>query len=160
MLSMQRPRPSMLMAIWRSANSPVNFSLVNCDPWSLLKMSGRPRRSARFSASTQNSTSIVSDSDQLSTNRFSRFVLSWSLSLTMEVEFCVEALKRALRRGRPDIFNSDQGSQFTSEKFTGELAERQIAISMDGRGRCMDNIFVERLWRSLKYEEVYLKDYA
>jgi putative transposase len=91
---------------------------------------------------------------------FSRFVLSWSLSLTMEVEFCVEALKRALRRGRPEIFNSDQGSQFTSEKFTGELAERQIAISMDGRGRCMDNIFVERLWRSLKYEEVYLKDYA
>ena len=91
---------------------------------------------------------------------FSRFVLSWSLSLTLEVEFCVEALKRALRRGRPDIFNSDQGSQFTSEKFTGELAGRQIAISMDGRGRCMDNIFVERLWRSLKYEEVYLKDYA
>jgi putative transposase len=91
---------------------------------------------------------------------FSRFVLSWSVSLTMEVEFCVEALKRALRRGRPEIFNSDQGSQFTSEKFTGELAERQIAISMDGRGRCMDNIFVERLWRSLKYEEVYLKDYA
>jgi putative transposase len=91
---------------------------------------------------------------------FSRFVLSWSLSLTMEVEFCVEALKRALRRGRPGIFNSDQGSEFTSEKFTGELAARQIAISMDGRGRCMDNIFVERLWRSLKYEEVYLKDYA
>jgi putative transposase len=91
---------------------------------------------------------------------FSRFVLSWSLSLAMEVEFCVRALKRALRRGRPDIFNSDQGSQFTSEKFTGELACRQIAISMDGRGRCMDNIFVERLWRSLKYEEVYLKDYA
>jgi putative transposase len=91
---------------------------------------------------------------------FSRFVLSWSLSLTLEVEFWVEALKRALRRGRPDIFNSDQGSQFTTEKFTGELAERQIAISMDGRGRCMDNIFVERLWRSLKYEEVYLKDYA
>jgi len=91
---------------------------------------------------------------------FSRFVLSWSLSLTMEVEFCVEALKRALRRGCPEIFNSDQGAQFTSEKFTGELAERQIAISMDGRGRCLDNIFVERLWRSLKYEEVYLKDYA
>ena len=91
---------------------------------------------------------------------FSRFVLSWSLSLTMEVAFCVEALKRALRRGQPDVFNSDQGSQFTNEKFTGELAERQIAISMDGRGRCMDNIFVERLWRSLKYEEVYLKDYA
>jgi putative transposase len=90
----------------------------------------------------------------------SRFVLSWSLSLTMEVEFCVEALQRALRRGRPDIFNSDQGSQFTSEKFTGVLEAKKIAISMDGRGRCMDNIFVERLWRSLKYEEVYLKDYA
>ncbi len=91
---------------------------------------------------------------------FSRYVLSWSLSLTMEVDFCVEALQRALRRGRPEIFNSDQGSQFTSEKFTGELHAREIAISMDGRGRCMDNIFIERLWRSLKYEEVYLKDYA
>ena len=91
---------------------------------------------------------------------FSRYVLSWSLSATMEVEFCVEALKQALRRGRPDIFNSDQGSQFTSEKFTGVLAARQIAISMDGRGRCLDNIFVERLWRSLKYEDVYLRDYA
>ncbi len=81
---------------------------------------------------------------------FSRYVLSWSLSLTMELDFCVEALKRALRRGRPEIFNSDQGSQFTSEKFTGELQAREIAISMDGRGRCMDNIFIERLWRSLK----------
>ena len=91
---------------------------------------------------------------------FSRFVLSWSLSPTMEVEFCVEALQRALRQGRPEIFNSDQGSQFTSETFTGELVKHQIAISMDGRGRCMDNIFVERLWRSLKYEEVYLKDYT
>jgi putative transposase len=91
---------------------------------------------------------------------FSRYVLSWRLSLTMELDFCVEALKCALRRGRPDIFNTDQGSQFTSEKFTGELAAREIAISMDGRGRCMDNIFIERLWRSLKYEEVYLKDYA
>jgi putative transposase len=91
---------------------------------------------------------------------FSRFVLSWSLSLTMEIDFCIEALKSALRRGRPDIFNSDQGVQFTSEKFIGELAAKDIAISMDGRGRCMDNIFIERLWRSLKYEEVYLKDYA
>jgi putative transposase len=90
---------------------------------------------------------------------FSRYVLSWSLSLSTELDFCVEALKCALRRGRPEIFNSDQGSQFTSEKFTGELAARKIAISMDGRGRCMDNIFIERLWRSLKYEEVYLKDY-
>ena len=91
---------------------------------------------------------------------FSRFVLSWSLSLTMEMDFCLEALDRALRRGRPEIFNSDQGSQFTSEKFTGKLEARKIAVSMDGRGRCFDNIFVERLWRSLKYEEVYLKDYA
>ena len=91
---------------------------------------------------------------------FSRFVLSWSLSLTMEMDFCIEALKRALRRGRPEIFNSDQGSQFTCEKFTRELAGSQVAISMDGRGRWLDNIFVERLWRSLKYEEVYLKDYA
>jgi putative transposase len=90
---------------------------------------------------------------------YSRFVLSWALSLTMELDFCVEALKCALRRGRPGIFNSDQGSQFTSELFTGELEGRKIAVSMDGRGRCMDNIFIERLWRSLKYEEVYLKDY-
>jgi putative transposase len=91
---------------------------------------------------------------------FSRYVVSWKMSLTMELDFCVEALRCALRRGRPEIFNSDQGSQFTSEKFTGELAAREIAISMDGRGRCMDNIFIERLWRSLKYEEVYLKDYG
>jgi len=90
---------------------------------------------------------------------FSRFVLSWSLSLTLEIGFCIEALKSALRRGRPEIFNSDQGSHFTSEKFTRELETKQVAISMDGRGRCMDNIFIERLWRSLKYEEVYLKDY-
>ena len=90
----------------------------------------------------------------------SRFVLSGSLSLTMEVDFCLEALKSALRRGRPGIFNSDQGAQFTSEKFHGELEAREIGISMDGRGRCMDNIFIERLWRSLKYEEVYLKDYS
>jgi putative transposase len=91
---------------------------------------------------------------------YSRFVLSWSLSVTMEGGFCIEALRRALRHGRPEIFNSDQGPQFTSEKFTGELEARAIAVSMDGRGRCMDNIFVERLWRSLKYEEVYLKEYA
>jgi putative transposase len=90
---------------------------------------------------------------------FSRFVLSWSLSLTMEIDFCLEALRSALRRGQPEIFNSDQGAQFTSEKFTGALEAKKIAISMDGRGRCMDNIFIERLWRSLKYEEVYLKDY-
>jgi len=90
---------------------------------------------------------------------YSRYVLSWVLSLTMELDFCLEALRRALRRGRPEIFNSDQGPQFTIDDFTGKLAERHIAISMDGRGRCLDNIFIERLWRSLKYEEVYLKDY-
>jgi len=85
---------------------------------------------------------------------FSRFVVSWALSLTMEVDFCLDALRRALRRGRPEIFNSDPGSQFTSEKFTGILAQRGVAISKNGRGRCLDNIFIERLWRSLKYEEV------
>jgi putative transposase len=90
---------------------------------------------------------------------FSRFVLSWALSLTLELDFCLEALRRALRRGRPEIFNSDQGPQFTSDDFTGALKKQHIAISMDGRGRCLDNIFIERLWRSLKYEEVYLKDY-
>jgi putative transposase len=90
---------------------------------------------------------------------FSRYVLSWRWSLTLDLDFCLEALRCALRRGRPEIFNSDQGSQFTSERFTGELEARKIAISMDGRGRCLDNIFIERLWRSLKYEEVYLKDY-
>lgn len=84
----------------------------------------------------------------------SRFILSWSLSVTMEMEFCLEALAAALRRARPEIFNSDQGSQFTSERFTGELERRGISISMDGRGRCFDNIFIERLWRSLKHEEV------
>lgn len=91
---------------------------------------------------------------------YSRFVLSWALSVTMEMDFCLAALKQALRRGRPEIFNSDQGSQFTSPKFTGELENRGIAVSMDGRGRCFDNIFIERLWRSLKYEEVYLREYA
>jgi len=90
----------------------------------------------------------------------SRYVLSWALSVTMEIDFCLAALKQALRRGRPEIFNTDQGSQFTSPKFTGELETRGIAISMDGRGRCFDNIFIERLWRSLKYEEIYLREYA
>ena len=89
--------------------------------------------------------------------------MTWSLSLTMEMDFCLEALDRALGRGRPEIFNRGcplgRGSQFTSEKFTGKLEARKIAVSMDGRGRCFDNIFVERLWRSLKYEEVYLRDY-
>jgi putative transposase len=90
---------------------------------------------------------------------FSRFVLSWALSVSMEVPFCIEALEKAFRWGQPEIFNSDQGSQFTSEKFLGELKGRQIRVSMDGRGRCLDNIFIERLWRSLKYEEVYLREY-
>ena len=91
---------------------------------------------------------------------FSRFVLSWGLSLTMEVEFCLEALGSALRQSRPEIFNSDQGSQFTSERFLGELERRQIAISMDGRGRYLDNVFIERLWRSLKYEKGLRSDSA
>jgi putative transposase len=90
---------------------------------------------------------------------YSRFVLSWALSVSLELPFCLEALEQALRWGRPEIFNSDQGSQFTSEKFTGVLEVRGVAVSMDGRGRCLDNIFIERLWRSLKYEEVYLRDY-
>ena len=91
----------------------------------------------------------------------SRAVLSWRLSNTMDVSFCVSALEEALARyGRPEIFNSDQGSQFTSAAFTGVLRAAGVRISMDGRGRWMDNVFVERLWRSLKYEEVYLKAYA
>jgi putative transposase len=91
----------------------------------------------------------------------SRSVLAWRLSNTLGAEFCVEALEEALaRHGRPDIFNTDQGSQFTGDDFTGTLKDHGITISMDGKGRCMDNIFVERLWRSLKYEEVYLNAYA
>lgn len=89
----------------------------------------------------------------------SRYVLAWRLSNTMEVDFCVEALAEASRKGRPEVFNTDQGSQFTSEAFTGMLLEQGIQISMDGKGRYTDNIFVERLWRSIKYEEVYLKAY-
>jgi len=88
-----------------------------------------------------------------------RHVLAWRLSNTMDVRFCVEALNEALTRyGRPEIFNTDQGSQFTSFNFTGALKDAGIRISMDGRGRCMDNIFIERLWRSLKYEAVYLHE--
>jgi len=91
---------------------------------------------------------------------YSRYVLSWELSATMESGFCVAALERALRAGAPEIFNTDQGSQFTSEEFTGRLRAAGIAISMDGRGRALDNVFVERLWRTVKYEEVYLRDYT
>ena len=90
---------------------------------------------------------------------FSRFVLSWRLSNTLDVGFCLEALEEALGFGRPEIFNSDQGAQFTSGDFTGALKQQGIQISMDGRRRAVDNIFVERLWRSVKYEEFYLKDY-
>jgi putative transposase len=86
-----------------------------------------------------------------------RKVLSWRVSNTMEVEFCIAPLEEALQRfGRPDIFNTDQGSQFTSPRFTGVLQDAGVRISMDGRGRWMDNVFIERLWRSLKYECVYL----
>ncbi len=91
----------------------------------------------------------------------SRAVLAWRLSNTMDVSFCVSALEEALARfGKPEIFNTDQGSQFTSAAFTGTLMAADIKISMDGRGRWMDNVFIERLWRSLKYEDVYLKGYA
>jgi putative transposase len=91
---------------------------------------------------------------------FSRRVLSWRLSITMEAAFCVETLEDALaRHGKPDIFNTDQGSQFTSQAFTGVLANNDVAISMDGKGAWRDNVFVERLWRSVKYEEVYLHAY-
>lgn len=89
----------------------------------------------------------------------SRYVLSWKISNTLTSDFCVEALKEAFGYGTPDIFNTDQGSQFTSEEFVSVLKARNIQISMDGRGRAMDNIFVERLWRSVKYENVYLKGY-
>lgn len=91
---------------------------------------------------------------------YSRFVISWQLSNTMDCDFCVEALQTALKSGKPDIFNSDQGSQFTSQAFTGILENAEIRISMDGRGRVFDNIFVERLWRSVKYEDIYIKEYA
>ena len=91
---------------------------------------------------------------------FSRYVVSWSLSTTLEAWFCVEALRSALRTGPPEIFNTDQGSQFTSAEWIETLKEAGVAISMDGRGRALDNIFTERLWRSVKYEEVYLKDYV
>ena len=90
----------------------------------------------------------------------SRYVLSWDLSLSLESDFCVSALESALGVSTPGIFNTDQGSQFTSEAFTSELEDREVAISMDGKGRAFDNIMIERLWRTVKYEEVYLKDYA
>ena len=91
---------------------------------------------------------------------FSRHVLSWRLSNSMDVEFCLEALDEALCHGRPEIFNTDQGSQFTSAEFTGRLTKASIAISMDGKGRAIDNVMIERLWRTVKYENIYVKDYA
>lgn len=90
---------------------------------------------------------------------YSRYVLSWELSVTLDSGFCVSALDYALQSSRPEIFNTDQGSQFTSEVFTRRLLESQIRISMDGRGRAFDNIFIERLWWSVKHEDVYLKEY-
>ena len=90
---------------------------------------------------------------------FSRYVLSWKLSLTLEKEFCIEAREESLKMSTPKIFNTDQGSQFTSPEFTGRLEKKKIQISMDGKGRCLDNIFVERLWRSVKHEDIYLKQY-
>ena len=90
---------------------------------------------------------------------FSRCVLAWELSLSLEADFCISALQAALALSRPKIFNTDQGSQYTSEGFTQELLKRDIRISMDGRGRAFDNIMIERLWRTVKYEEVYLRDY-
>jgi putative transposase len=90
---------------------------------------------------------------------YSRYVISWRLSKSLESGFCVEALDEALAKGLADIHNSDQGVQFTSGEYTGKLKEHEVRISMDGRGRCMDNIFTERLWRSVKYEDVYIKSY-
>lgn len=91
---------------------------------------------------------------------FSRYVLSWALAVTMDVHFCLDALEEALREGRPEILNTDQGAQFTSQEFTGRLKKGGVQISMDGRGRALDNVFVERLWRTVQYEEVYLRDYS
>jgi putative transposase len=90
---------------------------------------------------------------------YSRYVISWEVSETLDTSFCAETLNRALTMATPDIHNSDQGSQFTSSEYTGILKSNNIAISMDGRGRCFDNIFTERLWRTVKYEDIYLKSY-
>lgn len=90
---------------------------------------------------------------------YSRYVIAWKISNSLEIDFCLECLEEALKKGTPGIFNSDQGSHFTSPKFTGILETNDIQISMDGRGRCLDNIFVERLWRSVKQENIYLSSY-
>lgn len=90
---------------------------------------------------------------------FSRYVIDWELSNLLDSEFCIKALERSLSKKQPDIFNTDQGVQFTSNKFTQPLENKSIKISMDGKGRALDNVFVERLWRSVKYEDIYLKSY-
>ncbi len=90
---------------------------------------------------------------------YSRYVIAWDVSNTMEADFCVDALRKSLGQGTPGIFNTDQGSQFTSEAFTGVLKDHEVRISMDGRGRALDNVFIERLWRTVKYEDVYLHAY-
>jgi putative transposase len=90
---------------------------------------------------------------------YSRYVLSWEVSNTLDGDFCLTALERALQHGKPDIFNTDQGSQFTANAFTGRLERAEIKISMDGKGRVFDNIFIERLWRTVKYEHIYLNEY-
>jgi putative transposase len=90
---------------------------------------------------------------------YSRYVIAWRLSNTLEGWFCVDMLDEALSLGKPEVFNTDQGVQFTAEAFTGRLLAAGVQVSMDGKGRCLDNIFVERLWRSVKYEEIYLKRY-
>jgi len=90
---------------------------------------------------------------------YSRFILAWQLSNTMEAAFCCEALHQALGKAKPEIFNSDQGAQFTSDAFTSVLKEQKVSISMNGKGRCVDNMIIERFWRALKYEDVYLRDY-
>ena len=90
---------------------------------------------------------------------YSRYVLAWRLSNTLDGAFCLDMLEEALARGRPEVFNTDQGVQFTAEAFTGRLESAGVAVSMDGRGRCLDNIFVERLWRTVKYENIYLCGY-
>jgi putative transposase len=90
---------------------------------------------------------------------FSRDVITWRLSNTLDGSFCLEMLEEALRGGRPEIFNTDQGVQFTAAAFTGRLESAGVAVSMDGRGRALDNVFVERLWRSVKYEDIYIQGY-
>ena len=91
---------------------------------------------------------------------YSRYVIAWEMSNTLDSAFCLQALRKALDIEKPDIFNTDQGCQFTSDAFIGELEKADVKISMDGKGRCLDNIFIERFWRSLKYEDIYMKDYT